>query len=463
MTSPWTAVASRVLFPLHERLKHHDTVTRFRGLEASQWHSPLEIEELRDAKLRAFVTDIAANVPHYRELFAERGASAARVRTAADLTTLPFLTKPLIRAGHDALVSARAGKLKKYNTGGSSGEPLTFCIGPGRASHDVAAKWRATRWWGVDVGDPEVVVWGSPIEVSSQDRLRQLRDRMFRSTLLPAFEMSPANLSRFVTSIRAIKPRMVFGYPSALALIAEHAAAEGKRLDDLGVRVVFVTAERLYDHQRAAIAAAFDAPVANGYGARDAGFIAHECPHGGMHISAEDVIVEIVDAEGRAVPAGTPGEVVVTHLATGDFPFVRYRTGDVAALDTTPCACGRGLPKLAQIHGRTTDFVVAEDGTVMHGLALIYPIRELAGIAKFKIIQHDRRRTEVLLVTGPGFVGGCERKIVADFKARLGEDVDVVVKTVDAIAAEASGKFRYVVSHAQPASQNLEPAELPGA
>ena len=59
-------------------------------------------------------------------------------------------------------------------------------------------------------------------------------------------------------------------------------------------------------------------------------------------------------------------EIVVTHLATGDFPFIRYRTGDVGVLSDRDCACGRGLPVLGEIQGRTTDFVVARDGTVMH-------------------------------------------------------------------------------------------------
>ena len=155
----------------------------------------------------------------------------------------------------------------------------------------------------------------------------------------------------------------------------------GQRLDDLGIAVAFVTSERLYDHQRAEIAQGFGCTVANGYGGRDAGFIAHECPQRGMHLSAEDIIVEIIDADGTVLPPGQAGEIVVTHLATRDFPFIRYRTGDQGILDHATCPCGRGLPLLKEIQGRSTDFVVAHDGTVMHGLALIYILRDLPEIA----------------------------------------------------------------------------------
>ncbi|WP_341647592.1 hypothetical protein [Thauera humireducens] len=100
----------------------------------------------------------------------------------------------------------------------------------------MAAKWRATRWWGVDIGDPELVVWGSPVELGAQDRIRQLRDALMRSHLLPAFEMSPANLDRFVDTIRRARPAMLFGYPSSLSLIAEHARKKASRWTRLASR-----------------------------------------------------------------------------------------------------------------------------------------------------------------------------------------------------------------------------------
>ena len=142
------------------------------------------------------------------------------------------------------------------------------------------------------------------------------------------------------------------------------------------------------------------------------------------------------------------GEIVVTHLASRDFPFIRYRTGDVAALDTAPCRCGRGLPVLREIQGRATDFVVAADGTVMHGLSLIYVLRDLEGIKAFKVIQESRLRTQVQIVPDTRFESTSVERIVSGIRRRLGVGVDVQVTLVDAIAPEKSGKFRYIVSHA---------------
>ena len=189
-----------------------------------------------------------------------------------------------------------------------------------------------------------------------------------------------------------------------------------------------------------------DARVANGYGGRDAGFIAHECPQGGMHITAEDIVVEIVDQQGVPLPGGEAGEIVVTHLATAAFPFIRYRTGDVGVLDSKTCSCGRGLPLLKEIQGRSTDFLIAQNGTVMHGLALIYILRDLPQVRNFKIVQESLDLTRVLVVLAGGLGSELIDEIVRGFKARLGQEVEIVIEEVAEIPAEKSGKFRYVVS-----------------
>ena len=443
----YTRLVANILFPLQEKLKKHDTLAIRKAMDDSQWWSPEKLEKYRLERLRSLLVKVGKNVPYYRDCFASLGFNPHEINSLADLQKLPLLTKAIIRAEGDRMKSDIAQGLARFNTGGSSGEPLIFFIGTERVSHDVAAKWRATRWWDVDIGDREIVVWGSPIELTAQDKVRQIRDRLMRTRLIPAFEMSEAKLDEFVATIRNFRPTMLFGYPSSISLIARHAEKRGQIMNDLGIKVAFVTSERLYDHQRDDITRVFGCPVANGYGGRDAGFIAHQCPQGGMHITAEDIIVEIVDSDGNSLPHGTAGEIVITHLATSEFPFIRYRTGDVAVLSDKSCACGRGLPLIEEIQGRSTDFVVAADGTVMHGLALIYTLRDITGITAFKIIQETQELTRVLIVPGDTCnVPAAIARIESDLAARLGKGVTIKVEQVGEIPTEKSGKFRYVIS-----------------
>lgn len=445
--TPYGRFVANVLFPLQERLKGHRTLAVRRRLEESQWWAPDALQQAQQNKLTALLVHANATVPYYRDLFARLQCDPASMDAMALLQQLPLLTKAAIKAQPDALRSSSAGPLVRSSTGGSSGEPLVFYMGMDRVSHDVAAKWRATRWWGVDIGERELVIWGSPIELNAQDHVRAWRDRLMRTALLPAFDMTSRTLDQYVATILKTRPAMLIGYPSAMSRIARHAQARRVRLDNIGIRVAFVTAERVYDEQRQRINDVFGCPVANGYGGRDAGFIAHECPHGGMHISAEDILVEIVDRDGKRLPDGMSGQIVTTHLASGDFPFIRYATGDIGMLSKAPCPCGRTLPMLEHIEGRSTDFIQAEDGTVMHGLALIYILRDIPQIRSFKIIQESRTLTRLLLVALPSLTNTLRQHIDAMFKARLGAGVSIVIEEVQEIAPDASGKFRYVVSN----------------
>ncbi|MEW6983618.1 phenylacetate--CoA ligase family protein [Colwelliaceae bacterium 6471] len=445
--SLYTRLVSSLLFPLHEKLKKHDTVKIRRALEKSQWLSTDEILTQQNIRLKRFIQHAIAEVPYYQNLFANLDLTSHDINSVNDLQKLPFLDKQVIRDNFEQLKANNAGVVSPFTTGGSSGTPLTFLLGNERVSHDVAEKWRATRWWDVDIGDKEVVAWGSPIELGAQDKVRILRDKLFRSTLIPAFDMNEKKILAFIEKIKTVRPKMLFGYPSVFNLIATTAKEHDIDLTGIGIKVVFVTSERLYPYQRENIEIQFGAPVANGYGGRDAGFIAHQCPQGKMHISAEDIIVELVDKSGANVPVGKQGEIVVTHLATADFPFIRYRTGDIASMDTEPCQCGRGLPVLKEIEGRSTDFVVAANGTILHGLSLIYILRELTQISEFKIVQESIEQTVVTVVPVEGaYDEGVKQIIIAGFKKRLGESVNIMVQISDKIEAEKSGKFRYVIS-----------------
>lgn len=447
MVSLYSKVVSSLLFPLHEKLKKHDTVSIRKKLEKSQWQSPEQLVEAQQLRLQTFIKTITEHVPFYRDLFAQKQLAPQDVKTVADLSKLPFLDKATIAANFEALKSDIAGPLSRFNTGGSSGQPLIFLLGNERVSHDVAEKWRATRWWDVDIGDKEIVAWGSPIELGAQDKVRLIRDKLFRSELIAAFDLTPEKILAFIEQIRQTKPAMLFGYPSVFDLLAKTAEKQGIKMNDLGIKVAFVTSERLYPYQRENIERVFGCPVANGYGGRDAGFIAHQCPQGGMHLSFEDIVVEIIDREGNPLPPGQSGEIVVTHLGTSEFPFVRYRTGDIAVMSDKQCACGRGLPMLESIEGRSTDFVVAADGTILHGLSLIYILRDMETVDAFKIVQESKTLTRVQVVSKTGSVDQQMRDTISQgFKARLGNDVEIEIESVDDIAPEKSGKYRYVIS-----------------
>ncbi len=456
------ALARRIVYPLQERALGRPTFDYLDGLERSQWLSREAIEDLQRDKLQRLLRTALDHCPWHAQRLRAFGLADALEKgslTWDDLRHLPTMSKRDARENGEAMRwSDVPGGAFRYNTGGSSGQPLVFQFGRWRQASDAAGRIRARRWWGVDVGDREVYLWGAPIELANTDRIKTIRDRLLNQLVLNAFEMSPRNMDDYIAAIRAYSPKCVYGYASSVALLAAHARERGTTLKSPGLRVVCTTGEPLYPHQRALIGEVFDAPVANEFGSRDIGFTAHETHAGEMLLMSESIIVEVLDDHGKPVPPGGFGEAVMTGLCSEAQPFIRYRTGDMVRLGAQPASCGRGLHVVAEIAGRNTDFVVRADGTIMHALAAIYVVRAAEGVAEFKLIQHTSTDVEVLVVPDGRWSPASEAGIVRGLEARLGDSCRVTIRLVEAIATEASGKYRYVVSHV-PLPSGLDSAQ----
>ena len=150
----------------------------------------------------------------------------------------------------------------------------------------------------------------------------------------------------------------------------------------------------------------FGCPVFNRYGCREVGVIASECPaHQGMHIAAEGLLVEIVqgtDPVGPGEPGGDPGD----GLAQPGTPLIRYRIGDMGTWEVGPCPCGRGLPRLREVSGRVTDFLVGADGRLVSGVYLAtYVVARRTSLGQVQILQEEPGRVRYRIKPGPSFQG----------------------------------------------------------
>lgn len=440
---------SGMLYPLHERLMHRPTFAYLEELERSQWLSREALEQLQRQKLGALLGVAMAHSPWHAARIREAGlAPGDDLPAVDDLRRLPTMTKQDARENIASIAWPDVpGGAFKYNTGGSSGQPLIFYFGRWRQASDAAGRIRARRWWGVEVGDPEVYLWGAPVELSKTDRIKTVRDRLLNQLVLNAFEMSPANMDAYLEAIQAFRPKCIYGYASSVALLAARAKDRGIRLKLPSLKVVCTTGEPLYPHQRALIQEVFGVPAANEFGSRDVGFTAHETPQGQMLLMSESIILEVLDPEGRPVAPGETGEAVMTGLCSQAQPFIRYRTGDIVRRTDEQCRAGRGLHVVGEVVGRATDFIVRADGTIMHALAVIYAIRSVEGVEEFKFIQHALDAVEILVVPNRFWRSESGSRIEEGIHARLGSEVRIDLRLVDAIAPEASGKHRYVVSH----------------
>lgn len=443
-------ISRQLIYPLQEKLLNRPTFSYLNKLEKTQWNSRKDIEALQLQKLQSLLKCAKKHSPWHAGRIENSGINLENL-TYEEFKKLPAMTKADAQhfgdemAWHDV-----PGGSFRYTTGGSSGQPLIFHYGRYRQASDAAGRIRARRWWGVNVGDPEVYLWGAPVELNKTDRIKTIRDRLLNQLVLNAFEMSPENMSIYLTAIQKFNPKCIYGYASSVALLANFARQNGRQFLLPDLKVVCTTGEPLYPEQRQLISDTFNAPVANEFGSRDIGFTAHENSHHQMLLMSESVLLEVLDHEGNPVKAGQMGEAVMTGLCSEAQPFIRYRTGDMIKLSTDSDKDGRGLHVIEEVAGRNTDFLIHENGAIIHALAAIYILRETEGVEQFKITQQAVNEFEVLIVTNPLWNPASLKPIEEKFKSRFGGKCNTHIQLVNNIAPEASGKTRQVVSKVQP-------------
>jgi phenylacetate-CoA ligase len=439
-----TRTLRRSLLAVHDALKGKPTLAWLRRLDGSQWLAPETVADMQLQGLQRLLRHAFETVPYHRRALDAVGLAPDDVRSVGDLGRLPYLTRDDLRLHAVELTSVRAPRrVQRISTGGSTGAPVTVLVTMEAHGFAEGARLRAQGWFGLQVGDREAVLWGSSIELERQSRWREIRDRLLGTRLLSAFDLGETALARYSDCLQHLRPAKIYGYGSALALLAGYLARTRRRPGPGWPRAIFATAEPLYDFQRDLIRRVFGCPVAVEYGARDAGLIAHECSEGRLHINAEGMIVE-VDAGAESEP-GT-GEIVVTNLLSDAMPLIRYRTGDVARSGSPRCACGRTLPTLGAVEGRQTDFLVTADGRIMHALAAIYVLREAPGVREFQVVQEDVDRIVVTVVPAEGFQEQTREHITTRLAALFGPGATVEVVTTPQIPRPPSGKHRYVIS-----------------
>lgn len=190
------------------------------------------------------------------------------------------------------------------------------------------------------------MLWGSPIELSNQAQLKnRIKESLLKNRrILSAYNLTERDLSKHVRFLERYKPEYLYGYATILTVFSKTLDAANIK-PQLSLKAVVSTSETLEKWQEDLIARVFDCPVANEYGARDAGILAYTCPSGGIHITAENCIIEVLDpVTYEPVLNGQSGVLAITDLTNYVQPRLRYMLGDMGTLSTEECCCGRRLP-----------------------------------------------------------------------------------------------------------------------
>lgn len=433
-----------LLYPAMERIKGNRTRAYLAGLQQTQHLPPDKLRALQGDKLRILLRACIAGVPAYRGL----GITEADIERDpwAALRAVPILTKADFQRTSARYCNAQYDPAQRIPnvTGGSTGEPVRFYMDRCTVEHYEAARWRGLSWYGITPGSRSVMLWGNPIELrQNQQFTSRCKDRFLKNrAILSAYDLSADKTAYYVRFLNRYRPEYLYGYATALDAFAQLLLPMRDRLR-VQPKAVVSTSETLDDSQRARLQTVFGCPVVNEYGARDAGILAYECPCGRLHLSAENVLLEIVDPITlRPVEPGQSGLVVTTDLNNLAMPRLRYLLGDTATLSIeSACPCGVTLPMLRSLDGREDALFLLPDGRLVHGNFANQLVRKYPAIRQFQLVQTDPRHAELRLVPGDGFDAAQAEAFRQDVAAFL-PGVAVRTETVCRIQPSGSGKVR---------------------
>jgi len=455
----FTKVATKkIIYPLIDAIAGKSTMRYFDSYKESQWWSYQKLMYAQDKKIRQMIKHLYSNVPYYRRIFKEKNLGPENIKNSEDLTKIPVLTHENVRQNLDDLIANNMSKtsLFRCQTGGTTGHPLVLYKDKNELSSAEACLYRGWEWSGYQIGEKRALLWGTHLTTSKYASFKEELKRIFtRSIFIGAWNLSEEKIKNSLRKMNTMKPTFLIGYTSSIYTFAKFINHEDI---DLKFRLtgILTTAEPIFDFQRDAIEKAFNCQVFDQYGCGEVNSMGFECEeHKGLHIPTERIHIEFLDLEDYSpVSDGEMGRIVVTCLENYGMPIIRYDTEDLGRKKQESCSCGRNLPLMNSIVGRTIDTITLPNGHAIFGGFFVYALQDIEWIKKYGIIQFQvvQKKKDYIIFKIHSQKEPSQQALESFeglMKRHLG-DVVFNVEFVDQIPVSASGKRRYIISEVNP-------------
>lgn len=418
---------------------------KFDWVRASERWSTEEARAYQLQELRR-VLSIAERAPYYGELFSRVGFKPGEMRSVEELRKLPLSSRDTVQQNLERMCTSPAGAsdVDYVTTGGTTGAPLRFYTTSGRHATEYAFLVCSWSRAGYRLGEPMAVLRGRKVAFDPGVGFHYEYEPLLRHHYYSNFHTSPADFDAYIAHMREQRPLFLHAYPSSAYQLARHARA---KMQAVKFRAVLLESENVYPEQRRFIEEVFGCRCFSSYGHTEKLVAAAECEGSAdYHVWPGYGYCEVVNAAGEPAAVGETGEIVGTGFINTLAPFVRYRTGDFAALVGQRCkACGREQMVLRDIRGhRVQESLVLADGSEVSWTALNMHDDTFDRVQRIQFVQERSGEAILRLVPESDFGEADARRILANLDAKLGGRMKITLEKVDAIAPSASGKAIYV-------------------
>ena len=438
---------SRNIFTrLHSYKEKNHLFSHLRELERTQW---LPLKELQKRQLDAakrLLIHAYETTDFYKKRFSDAGFNPLKFDHLEQLHDLPILTKEDIIKNSSAMISKSFKKESLLNscTGGSTGTQLHFFLDEEGVNLKNACARRSNKWANWDIGMPIASVWGNPKKPNTY-KAKLRANLIIRAFYLDTMNMTESSMMEFSEQIKKCTNYVVYGHSHSIFVFAEFLKQQNIILPSPAG--IVATSMMLMNNERDLIEEVFRQKVTDRYGCEEVSLIASECEiHNGMHINIDHLVVEFIKQNGNSALPGEEGRIITTDLTNFGMPFIRYEVGDVGIPSNRICKCGRNLPMMESITGRTADFLIRVDGSRVAGVSLIERLlTNIAGIHQMQIVQNQKDNLLIRIVKDNSF---SDKKTLDPFKKEFNEIFPgtlLNIEYTDKISQEPNGKYRFSI------------------
>jgi phenylacetate-CoA ligase len=418
-------------------------------LKKAQWKDPKQLRNIQFKKLKALITHAYNYIPYYHHLLRSTGIRPEDIKKHEDLRKIPPVSKQDIRKSYNDFIvrGLDLSKLPSSFTSGSTGIPLKIVYDYlGRLRIGASERYPFLEC-GVKLNDNFVTVWGRGSQSIIFERKYVRLLGSFSETTVPIFPPE-----KLVNVLRKLRPDVLNTFPSILSMLADY------DVSGINPRLIFTEGEVVTPHCKHVARELFNSELFETYGSVEFGQLAFECEeHVGLHLITDIAYVEFIDDDGEHVSSGEAGEIVVTGLCNYAMPLIRYKIGDVGVPSDEECQCGRGWPILKSIEGRLNDFLILPSGKKLSWLYVLRHIlydeqfqKNMFFISRYQVVQERRDKLIFKVVKketlDAKILEGIKNNLEKYF-SELGEKMEVIMKVVEEIPSERTGKRRILISN----------------
>jgi phenylacetate-CoA ligase len=433
---------SRYLFvPLSDRLRRINAEQLSKYVRNSQYYSEVKVRENQLQDLQRLLHYVYNHNAFYRQRFQQIEAVPDDIKSFSDFLKFPILTREDIRDNLNNMISDQftASGLLRRRTGGSTGIPLQVYQDKACQKTKEALVRRHNSWAHFLLGKKVASLWGDIKPPSLQMRIYNAF--VGRTIYLDTLKMDSDNMIGFAQRISQTGTRLLFGHGHSIFFFAKY--LKEKNITDLTLEGIISTAETLSNEERRVVEDLFGNIVFDRYGCEEIGLIASECEeHDGLHVAAEGIYLEILDGDEQ-----TPGRIVVTDLVNRGTPLIRYEIGDYAKTKSGVCKCGRGLPRMGNVIGRTSDILYTPEGKMISGISILDTFTiHIPGIKQVQIVQEQIDQLIFNVVKDKNFSEESLNILTSSIPKYFGLSMKFQIRYVERIPLTGRGKFQYTIN-----------------